>query len=340
MITTLDAMRRLLSLQWVRRGIIGAAMAALGLFTGCSAVRLAYNQGPSLAYWWLDGYLDFDGAQSLRVRDGLRQWFEWHQQTQLPVYATLLEQLRAEAAGPVTAAQVCRWNDTIQGLVDPALAHILPVAGDVAASLRPEQLAHLDTKFARVTADLRKRMLQADPAERQQAMMERTLKRFEDFYGTLDEPQRRIVEERVRASPYDAGSWFALREQRHRELMDRLRQIVQQQPATTVVRERLDKAARRYTGQAPVAQAAEAARLTAYNCEFVARVHNATTPAQRRQLLDRLKGWEDDVRSLARNAPGGSTGAAAAGPVVTRVGAAWSADRFPVLEPVARGSVR
>ena len=40
-------------------------------------------------------------------------------------------------------------------------------------------------------------------------------------------------------------------------------------------------------------------RLYDYNCALVARLHNGTTPEQRRHGLERLKGWEDDLRALA-----------------------------------------
>jgi hypothetical protein len=39
-------------------------------------------------------------------------------------------------------------------------------------------------------------------------------------------------------------------------------------------------------------------RLNDHNCQWIAAVHNATTPAQRRVARDRLKGWEADLRSL------------------------------------------
>ena len=32
--------------------------------TGCSALRLGYNNGPQLAWWWLDGYVDFSTEQT------------------------------------------------------------------------------------------------------------------------------------------------------------------------------------------------------------------------------------------------------------------------------------
>jgi DNA-binding transcriptional regulator YhcF (GntR family) len=39
-------------------------------------------------------------------------------------------------------------------------------------------------------------------------------------------------------------------------------------------------------------------KLGEYNCDFAARIHNATTPAQRLKARETLKGWEDDVRAL------------------------------------------
>jgi len=51
-------------------------LAATLLLSGCGvALRLGYNQGPSLAFRWLDGYAEFDDAQSLRVRGALDEWF-------------------------------------------------------------------------------------------------------------------------------------------------------------------------------------------------------------------------------------------------------------------------
>ena len=58
-------------------------LAATLLLAGCGiALRLGYNQGPSLAFRWLDGYAEFDDAQSLRVRAALDEFFNWHRRTQ------------------------------------------------------------------------------------------------------------------------------------------------------------------------------------------------------------------------------------------------------------------
>ena len=69
MITMFKAMRA----SRIKAGIIGGCLLALLLLGGCSAVRIGYNQAPTLAWWWLDGYLDFDAAQAPQVKAALQQ---------------------------------------------------------------------------------------------------------------------------------------------------------------------------------------------------------------------------------------------------------------------------
>ena len=59
----------------------------------------------------------------------------------------------------------------------------------------------------------------------------------------------------------------------------------------------------RFQGSSDSAYRAYQARLVDYNCDFAARLHNATTPAQRQKARDRIKGYEDDLRWLVDNAP-------------------------------------
>ena len=51
-------------------GVLGVLALAVGL-QGCSVMKIAYNQGPELAYWHLDGHFDFTDAQTLQVKTEL-----------------------------------------------------------------------------------------------------------------------------------------------------------------------------------------------------------------------------------------------------------------------------
>jgi hypothetical protein len=292
-------MGRLFSGVWRGRGIIGAALAALLLLPGCSALRLGYGQLPTLSFWWIDGYVGFDGAQTRRVREELRRWVEWHQQTQLGTYAAFLARVRGEATLPVTGAQVCRLNDAMRELLDPAIERALPAAAAIVATLTPQQLDKIDARYRERTDEMREDMLQRDLQERRKAAVQRAVKRFETFYGRLDDEQRRLVDEGLTASPFDAQDWFGQRDRRHREMLETLAAIAREGPAALPAQERLRVLVRRFDGRAPVGSPQQAAALAAYNCELTARLHNTTTPAQRRHLTDKLAGWESDLRALA-----------------------------------------
>ena len=88
-----------------RRWCAIICLLAAGLtLTGCGAVRLAYNNAPDLTYWWLDGFLDLDSAQSARLRNDLNALQAWHRKEELPAVAEMLKNLQAA----VSPARGCR----------------------------------------------------------------------------------------------------------------------------------------------------------------------------------------------------------------------------------------
>lgn len=274
----------------------------LSLLASCSAVRLSYNQGPQLAYWWIDGYLDLDEQQGPRVKQALEQWFAWHRETQLADYFTLLARARSEFDGAVTGRMACQWAQRVRNRLEPAMDHALPAMAQIAVTLTPAQLEHLQQRYAKNNAKLRKQMLQSDPADRRKASIKRTIERFEDFYGSLNEAQLGVVAAGAAGSPFNAEAWMAEREARQREVLAALKSIVAEQPAPSVVQARLRELVLRYDGSTKQQKQAELRGLEEYNCNLTAAVHNAASPAQRRHLRERLLGWEGDLRQLAGEA--------------------------------------
>jgi hypothetical protein len=70
-------------------------------------VKLSYNALPEVSYWWADGYADFDGAQSLRLKQDLASLQAWHRQRELPRYRELLLTLARWTAEEPEAAELC-----------------------------------------------------------------------------------------------------------------------------------------------------------------------------------------------------------------------------------------
>jgi Family of unknown function (DUF6279) len=296
----------LLKLRW----IIGLALVVV--LAGCSVLRVAYSQAPTFTYWWIDGYVDLNGEQTLKLRDGIDRWFDWHRRVEMPRYATLLARAQREVMEPaLTTDQLCVWRDEAQRRLDAALDEATPTFATLMVTLTPEQISHLERKMAKDGEELKRDFAQTDKAERAKVSFKRTLERYENLYGKLDDAQRAKLAQLLAASPFDADRWLAERDRRNAELLTLLTNV-------STAGKSADSAAATAQAQAAVRMIAERAlrsprpdyrayqqRLTQENCALAAAMHNATTPAQRLYARNKLKGWEDDVRMIVAGGNGG-----------------------------------
>ena len=287
----------------VRRSIIAAlATALIVALPGCSMVKLGYEQAGPLAFRWLDRYVDFDGAQSLRVRTALDDALAWHRRTQLPDYLQLLARAEAEVIGEATPERMCAWAAEIKSRVEPVLQYVAPAIADVAVTLSPAQLANIDKRFAETNEEYRDEHLQKNPQRRHKAELKRQISRAEMLYGDLDATQRDLIAHSVAASPYNPEIALAERRERQRDVLALARRLRESNPgrddAVAQVRAYLHdldrsprEAYRRY-----------AERLTAHQCALASALHGAASAAQRREAARRLAGYCADVRSLIGDA--------------------------------------
>ena len=90
------------------------------------------------------------GEQSVKLREGLDRWFEWHRRVELPRYATLLARAQREVMEPtLTTDQLCAWRDEAQRRLDAALDEATPAFATLMVSLTPEQIRHMERKMAK-----------------------------------------------------------------------------------------------------------------------------------------------------------------------------------------------
>ena len=285
--------------SWVRTLIIVVMLGLSGpLLTACSALRLGYGSGPQLAWWWLDGYVDFSSEQAPAAKQAIARWFDWHRATQLPDYAATLASMQAQVLEPVTPALACAWQDRLRSRLDPAIDRAVTEFADLLPGLGEAQFKHLEQRYAKGNAEMRDDFVQPDPATRLKESVQRAVKRAEQLYGSLDETQLRLIAAGVTASPFNPELWLAERQRRQRDTLQTLRRLVAEKADldTRVVALRA-LAARTEKSPQPEYRAYQV-KLAAYNCNLAAQLHNATTPAQRQQARDTLKGWEEDLRSL------------------------------------------
>lgn len=283
----------------IKNTIIGVAAALiLVLLQGCSAVRLAYGNGPQLTWWWLDGYVDFSREQAPLVKGALERYFDWHRATQLPDFVALLASARAQVLEPTTPAAACRWQEQIRARLDPSLERALGDAADLLPALGEAQFRHLEQRYAKIMDEMRSDYLQPDPALRLRESQQRAVDRAERLYGTLEAPQRRVIRDGVVASPFDPEAWAAERARRQKDTVQTLRRLVAERADRDTRVAALRTLVARVERSPDPAYRAYQIRLNEYNCAFAAQIHNATTPAQRRQASANIKDWEDDLRAL------------------------------------------
>ena len=285
---------------WVLTGVSIAVLALLG---GCSALRIGYSQAPDLLYWYLDGYVDFNGAQTPRVREALTQWLAWHRQTQLPDYATQLARMQTEVQADTTATRVCEWQAELIRRADTAFDRAVPAVADFLLTVTPQQVQHVERRQAKANDEFREEYMQPDPHKRSELTLRRTIERAESLYGKLTDAQRTRLAETLPRSPFDPESWLAERRQRQQEALSLMRRFggdgasnEQAQAALRAYVQRMQTSPRE-----PYRRYAE--RLNDFNCAFAAALHNGTNTVQRRAAAQKLAGWEGDMRALVVDVP-------------------------------------
>ena len=268
------------------------------MLSGCSALRIGYSQAADLAYWWLDGYADFDSEQTRRLREALAQWFAWHRKTQLPDYAQLLARAQAEVRAETTPTRVCEWQLELLKRAHTAFEQAAPAAAEWALSVTPQQIQHIERRYAKANDEFRDDYLQEDPRERNDATIKRAVERAESLYGRLDDSQRARIAVAMARSPFDPELWLAERKLRQQDALQLLRKLsaggasrAQAEGALRVYADHIERsprdAYRRYSE-----------RLVEFNCAFGASLHNSSSLAQRRMAVNKLSGWEGDLRTL------------------------------------------
>ena len=278
--------------------IIGGLL--LVLLTGCSAVKIGYGSAPTLTYWWLDSYIDFNSSQSEPVRASLSALHAWHRQNELPAYADTLRKMQQLAPGDVTPAQVCGlWADVqthMQRLGEAAASGISAFTPTV----RPEQLRHLALHFDKRNEKWREEWMELTPARLSKKRLAQAVDRAETFYDRLQEPQLAILRAGIKRSSFDAHLSYQEMLRRQQDILQTLEEHSIDGPArSTHVKAEVLALLERLRRSPDPAYRAHQEKMTLESCATLAALHNSTSQAQRAKLLETLRDFETDARTLA-----------------------------------------
>ena len=286
----------------------------------CSTVRLAYNQAPLAAYWYLDDYVDFSEEQKPAVKAALNELHHWHRQTQLPAYIETLQKMQRQMTEPLTPARACEFYQEVQERLMMSLEGAVRFDQSPAASFNLQKLATLDRnqllnmerKFAKSNVKYREDYLSGSPRQVAEKRLEQAVSRTESLYGKLDERQQALLQTRLEQSGFDPEMAYAERLRRQQDMLQALRSLASpgtvgsaaMTPATAktvAAGPALEGVFSRAVFSPDISFREHARKLRTHNCQTFADVHNSTTPAQRQKALARLQGYEQDLRALLRH---------------------------------------
>lgn len=278
-------------------GIILAA-ALLAALSACNAMKLGYANLPHLAYWWLDGYVDFSDEQAPVVRDELARLHAWHRQQELSRVLELLAQMERMAPQEVDAAQACKVFMDVRARIDAVAAEAEPRAAAIAATLTGRELRFLQRKFERNNARFRKEWVALRPQEMQEKRFGRMADRMQTLYGKLEEPQRGVLRRHFAQSVFDPARTHAEWERRQQDLLQVLRKVSHRGTPEAESRALLKGWLARVQHAPDPGYRAYQEALQQEGCATFAAVHASTTAAQREHAVQRLRTWQRELREL------------------------------------------
>lgn len=287
------------SLDPIRMGRIILALALALALGACSAIKLGYTSLPELAYWWLDGFADFNDTQRAQVRAELAKLHGWHRQQELPKVAELLGRMEQMVPGDISPQQACALLSEARARMDAVADVAEPAVVSVATSLTGRQLRHMERKFRSSNDNFRKDNIDLPAHEAMEKRYEQMLDRLEMIYGRLDAPQRAVLKQGVAHSAYDAARILADRQRRQQDLLQTLRLVTRADASPAEARPQLRAWLDRAQHSPDAAYRTWQEGLVQEGCRIFSAVHRSTTPAQREQAVKRLRAYQRDLRELS-----------------------------------------
>ena len=270
------------------------------MVAGCSSIRFTYNHGDTLMYWWLNNYLDLDSDQSGWVKKDIDGLFQWHRKTQLKDYTQLLANGQRQLSGNLTQADLMSDYRDIKARTELLAFKALPELADLARSVRPEQIAQMEKKFAKNNEDYRKKFMRGDLEDRQKARFKKSMEQFDLWFGRFSSEQEAVLRKASDARVLDNEIWMDERMRRQKHIVGVLRKVQQEKlskDATItalhgLVKEMFDRF------DAPERKAFFDT-YTDQTAQMILTAVKIATPAQKAHAQKRMQGWIEDFNVLA-----------------------------------------
>jgi hypothetical protein len=275
-------------------------IATVVLAAGCSTIRFTYNHGDTLLYWWLNAYLDLDSDQSTWVKQDINKLFQWHRTTQLHDYAGVLANMQRQLAGNPTQADLLSDYRDMKARTELLAFKALPELADLARSVKPDQIAQMEKKFAKNNDDFRRKFMSGDLNRQREVRFDKSMDQFKLWFGNFSRDQEAVLRKASDARPLDNEIWLQERKMRQQKIIALLRQVQhdklnKEQTMAAIhnlLRDLFDRM------EAPDRKAFFDTYVDSTS-KFILTAIKIATPEQKAHAQKRMQGWIDDFNTLA-----------------------------------------
>jgi len=277
-----------------------AAVILLACLQACSTLKLGYQQGARLTYWWVDGQFDLLDAQTGPTREAIGHFFVWHRQDQLPRMTDVLQRAQDELQQPVTAQQMRAYQDAFQQFGRDAFDQAKLDIARLLLSTTPAQLAHVQNKLDESNAKFRRRYLSDDAEDRLRARLKKVMEDARLVYGDFSAAQENAIRTAITPMVDSTPARYDERVARQKVWLALIARVQQEHPDEATVVQWLTAYADLWQ-HAPGERGVQQHQRRDADTAMLVAIANLTTPRQKQHARERLQGWIDDARDLMRD---------------------------------------
>lgn len=263
--------------------------------SGCNKLRLGYEYADWLVIYSVEDNFDLDKAQRARFKGDVEDYFQWHRETILPLYADFLAGVSDSLARGLRPEEIDSGYLAFKALYRKTMEPIVDRAVDLLVSLSPAQVDQWVEKQQKKNQKLRKDF-SGSPEDQLQRRYEKTVDALEDWTGRLTKEQKKQVRQLSRGLPWNGHLWLDNRE----KVQGRLAELLKAKASREAVRGFMEEYflyPERMRSAEYNARIAESERKIH---GMILKVHALLNVKQRRHFRAQVVKTAQDFRSISR----------------------------------------
>lgn len=194
--------------KWLKCTLVLVGAISLG---ACGLAKLAYQQADWLFTDRVAELVGIEGEARSALQERVVKVHKWHQTTELPAYASLLDDVVTAVDRGMSKADAAALYDRGRGYYRRLAAELVTATGPTLSSLSPEQVVVFEDNLEADNESYKERFAAATVEARREARRERVLERVEQFVDDLSESQRALVYKYSDAFPDSGPLWYDYR---------------------------------------------------------------------------------------------------------------------------------